>query len=290
MKFVFDAIGTKWQVDIYDQISKNDSVLLLEKINNRIKKYDVVYSRFQDDSLVTKMSLKKGMYKLPDDAKNLIEIYENIYNLTSGAVTPLIGQLLVDSGYDSKYSLFQKRKLNPPPMWNDAIDYSFPNITLKVPVLLDFGAAGKGYLIDIVSKILEKNNITSYCIDAGGDIKFANKNNGTLRVGLENPNNISQVIGVVEIKNKSICGSAGNRRKWGNYHHIFNPMTMEPVKDIIATWVISDLALTADAVATALFFVQPKILSNDYNFEYLVLNADRTINISPKFPGEIFSK
>ena len=40
---------------------------------------------------------------------------------------------------------------------------------MKQAAMLDFGAAGKGYLVDIVGQVLENHGIKNYVIDAGGD-------------------------------------------------------------------------------------------------------------------------
>ena len=65
---------------------------------------------------------------------------------------------------------------------------------------------------------------------------------------------------------------------------------MKPVDNILATWATSKTALIADAMATCLFFVSNKLLLKDYDFEYLVLYADRSIEVSSKFPIELFKK
>ena len=160
-KFEFQAIGTTWQIDIKDSISTEVEVLLLQKIKERIALFDIAYSRFRDDSLVTLMSRKSGRYLLPDDADKMISIYEKVFRITNGLVTPLIGQVLVDAGYDANYSLEQKT-LTRPRDWDEVLVWQKPFLTLNYPALLDFGAGGKGYLVDIVSEVLEDNGIKSY--------------------------------------------------------------------------------------------------------------------------------
>ena len=159
---------------------------------------------------------------------------------------------------------------------------------LHKATLLDFGAAGKGYLVDLISQLLEAEGITTYCVDGSGDIFYKNAKNKKLRVGLENPQNTAEVIGVVEVCNQSICGSATNRRKWGNYNHIMNPNTLHSVQDIQATWVVANSALLADALATCLFLVKPEVLLADYNFEYVVIKNDMSIEHSAHLSGELF--
>lgn len=285
-KRTFEAIGTKWQIDIYENISSSKEEEIFRIIDERISVFDNNYSRFRADSLVTEMSKKIGEYTLPADAKPMIDLYENIYKITDGLVTPLIGNLISDAGYDANYSLKQKGELNIPPKWEEALEYNFPKLKIKIPTILDFGAAGKGYLIDIVGKIIEENNIKSYCIDAGGDI--LHKGNESIRIGLENSTNTDEVIGIVNIKNQSICGSSGNRRAWGDFNHIINPKTLSSPKNISAVWTISKTTIIADAMSTCLFFVKPEIMEEKYNFDYLIVYSDRTYIKSNDFKAEMF--
>lgn len=288
MSFAFEAIGTKWLIDIYQPLSPEKEKELKQHIDARIAKFDTAYSRFRADSLVTAMSQKAGTYRLPDDAEPLIHIYKELFELTDGLMTPLIGQVLVDAGYDAEYSLRQKKPLQSPKALGDVVIFEKPNLILKEPALLDFGAAGKGYLIDLVGDVLEENGVVGYCVDAGGDIRHRDPKAEPLKIGLENPHDFSQAIGITSISNQSLCASAGSRRKWGNFHHIINPTTLSSVDKVIATWVIAPTTLVADALATALFFAEPAVLTSHYRFEYLVLFSDFSIKKSPAFPGELF--
>ncbi|MES3005833.1 MAG: FAD:protein FMN transferase [Patescibacteria group bacterium] len=286
--FEFEAIGTTWQIDITDVLDKGRRDGILKKIKDRIDIFDMNYSRFRADSLVTKMSQMVGAYELPEDAKLMINIYQRLYKLTGGSLTPLIGKVMEDAGYDPDYSLKTKTTLTQPPSWNEAVDYDFPYMYIKQPIMLDFGAAGKGYLIDIVAGILSDDGIERFTIDAGGDI--FHRGDKRVSIGLENPSDVTEVIGIASILNQSICGSAGNRRTWGDFHHIIDPYTLKSPRHLLATWVVADTALVGDALATALFFVSAEVLKAEYNFEYLVLNADHSIEKSEYFPAELFIK
>ncbi len=282
--YEFEAIGTHWQIDIY-----GDAFLekVKTKIQKRIAQFDAHYSRFRADSLVTLMSQKAGMYLMPDDAEEMLGLYEKVFRITEGAVTPLIGQVLVDAGYDAEYSLVPKT-LTRPKQWDEVLSYSHPTLTLSEPALLDFGAAGKGYLIDIVGELLESEGIMSYCIDAGGDMRQRSMAGEVLRVGLEHPEHTEQAIGIAYITNRSLCGSAGNRRVWGDFHHIIDPHMLSSPRHILAVWAVADTTLLADMLTTALFFVSPEVLQTEFDFEYVILHADHSVTRSPDFPGEIF--
>ncbi len=299
MTFEFEAIGTHWKIQIEDEISDSVESDIFNSVRDRIAVYDQHYSRFRSDSLVTEMSQQIGMYELPSDAKPLFDLYERLYRLTNGSVTPLIGRLLEETGYDAQYSL-ETKPLHVPPTWNDAIEYDFPNIEIKQSVLIDVGAAGKGYLVDLVAGVLHEKGVRSFSINAGGDILHVHVGEGQappldstdhtepIRVGLEHPDDTSLAIGIAEISNESICGSAGNRRTWGKFHHILDPHTLKSPRHIKAVWVIAKTALLADALTTCLFFVEPEPLQMEFNFEYVILYADNSVKQSDKFRGELF--
>ncbi len=286
--FEFEAIGTFWKIDIQKELSSKEEALLLEKIIMRIGEFDKNYSRFRADSLVIEMSKREGEYELPQDADKMISLYKKMYDVTQGLVTPLIGQVLVDTGYDADYSLVPKTPTKPL-SWEEVMEWKSPILKMHVPSLLDFGAGGKGYLVDIVSEIFESEGIVSYCVDAGGDMRQRSGEEAPLSVGLEHPADLESVIGVVKILNMSLCGSAGNRRAWSTYHHIISPETLESPREFLAVWVIAENTLLADLLTTGLFFVKPEVLQEHFKFEYLILSSDYIVEKSPNFNAELFT-
>ena len=283
----FEGIGTKWQIDVYSSISEKDLGYVQLLIQKRVEAFERLYSRFRYDSYTNVTLNQRGTFTLPDDAEPLFTLYEKLYHITDGAFTPFIGQILIDAGYDADYS-FEIGKLHKSPHWDEVMEYTYPKITIKKPEILDFGAGGKGYLIDIVCDFLKENGIKEFCIDAGGDIRY--EYTKPIRIGLENPNDLSQAIGVVTIANTSLCASAGRRRKWGKYHHIINPHTLTSPEKVIATWVTAHTTLTADALATSLFLVESSTLLKHFSFEYLTLFSDNSFEKSPGFSAELFLK
>jgi thiamine biosynthesis lipoprotein len=286
---VFEAIGTRWQIEFNSGISKKRSEFIFGLIKTKIDEFDKTYSRFKSDSWVGKMAKQKGKYVLPEDGLPLLSLYFKLNKLTRGKFTPLIGQVLVDAGYDENYSLRPKALKNPLQL-EEVLLLDKKGLTLNNPCLLDFGAAGKGYLADLVSDILESNGVESYCVDAGGDIRIRSDFFKTSRVGLEDPDNPEKVIGVAEIRNESICASAGNRRKWDRFHHIIDPDTLSSTFKIYSTWVVAKTTMLADAMATCLFLVAPEILLKEYEFEYVILYSDFSVKKSDGFRGVLFVK
>jgi thiamine biosynthesis lipoprotein len=281
-KFSFEAIGTIWEIELFDCKKTNK---ILSAVKKCIDEFDKNYSRFRHDSMVTKMSQKAGEYALPNDAKPMLDLYYELYKVTDGLMTPLIGQTLSDAGYDADYS-FQPKVMRKTPYWEECIEYKFPKLTIKKPVLLDFGAAGKGYLVGIIGVILRAHGCIEFVINAGGDVLHHGVQ--PVEVALEHPENLDQAIGVAAIKNQALCGSAGNRRSWTGYNHIINPSTLKSPDHLKAVWVCAGSAMLADALTTALYFVDPQELLKSYNFEYAVIRQDLSLGYSGKFPARFF--
>jgi thiamine biosynthesis lipoprotein len=280
----FEAIGTHWTIELFGHAEVPDG--LVPAITKRIGEFDKHYSRFRKDSLVTAMSQKAGTYDLPPDAKPLLDLYQSFYKITNGAMTPLIGQALSDAGYDANYSL-QPKKITAPPSWEDALDYHWPQLTIKQPVLLDFGACGKGYLVDIISELLAEHGITSFLVNAGGDM--LHRGPAPVQISLEHPGDVTKSIGSVHLQNSSLCGSAGNRRAWAQYHHILDPQRLASPTHIRAAWACADSTMLADALTTALFFSEPQALLQRYKFNYALVLEDYSLTYSAGFPATFFS-
>lgn len=285
----FEAIGTHWVLDCFDVENSKTKDLIEEEINLLIEEFDKTYSRFRNDSIITKIASKSGIYEFPERDISFLELYEKLYKITDGKFTLLIGRVLEQSGYDKNYSLVPQ-KIDKLPKNSEIFTTNKNVLEIKKPFILDFGGLGKGYLIDLISEIFKKHKIFTFTIDGGGDI--LNKTEGTkpIRVGLENPNNFEEVIGVMSVLNQSICASSGSRRKWGKFHHIIDPTTLQSPENILSTWAIADTTLIADAMATCLFLTSPEKLKKYFKFEYLILNSNFTINKSDGFNAELFIK
>lgn len=285
-KLAYEAIGTHWDLQVGESVDESTWQTLIQAIDARTAAFDQTYSRFRADSLVTTMSQQAGIYSLPADGYDLLQFYEKLYKATDGQVTPLIGQVLADAGYDAQYSLKQK-PLTRPPEWADVITYNHRHITLSQPALLDFGAAGKGYLVDILGDLITQAGISAFTINASGDILHRSTDGQTITVGLESPLDSSEVVGIARLGNQSLCASSGSRRKWQDFHHIVNPHTLKPVHDIVATWAIANDTMTADGLATALFFTNPQELRQQFSFTYATLDTHMELSYSPDFPLQL---
>lgn len=281
--WTFEAIGTAWQVDTRAPLP----AALEADVLGRVERFDRTWSRFRDDSLVADIAREAGDWALPDEADALLSLYDQLHDITGGAVNPLVGRRLSDLGYDAGYSLVAVVDPAPVPPWN-TVAWRRPVLTTREPVLLDVGAAGKGLLVDLLAGILH-GQVDQFTIDASGDLIHGGAS--PLRVALEHPSDPGLAIGVAELApGLALCASATNRRAWGDgLHHVLDGRTGRPADDVVATWVVADTCLLADGLATAHFFAGADLLVERFRHEFVRVHADGRVEWSADFPGEVFA-
>ncbi|HEY4226163.1 MAG TPA: FAD:protein FMN transferase [Pseudolysinimonas sp.] len=284
--WTFDAIGTTWRIDTAEPLPD----AARRAVAARVERFDHDWSRFREDSLVTRIARHPGRHRLPDDAPALLALYRELYEATDGRVSPLVGRTLESLGYDAGYRLTPASTPAPVPSWDDAISWDGEHLDTATEVLLDVGAAGKGYLVDIVSELLTAHGIPQHVVDASGDLRTVGV---PLRVALEHPADPTKAIGVVELSggpaDAALCASASNRRAWGGgLHHVLDAVTGEPTADVIATWAIAATAALADGAATALFFDTATNFYRLHNVVTIRMFANGRVERSPSFTGELF--
>lgn len=282
--FSFAGIGTDWEVSTPLPLPSQVPSQLLATV----EEYDAAWSRFRADSLVTKLAGSAARFEFPPEAARLGSLYQELYRITGGAMTPLIGGSLERLGYDAGYSLVPSGPALPAPAWEGLLEWAGTSIGSSRPLVLDIGAAGKGLLVDLLAEVLRAQGLTEFLIDASGDMLHS----GTepLRIGLEHPYQPTQAIGVVELFNSALCASAANRRAWGDgLHHVLDGATGKPVSTVVATWSTAATAMEADALATALFLTDPATLEQDFDFDWLTVYSAGNAAFSAHFEGTLFS-
>jgi thiamine biosynthesis lipoprotein len=278
----FDAIGTVWRIDSDQPLDD----ALKARVAARIEAYDRTWSRFRDDSAATRLR-SGGEHVFPAEAAELFALYDALDDLTGGGVTPFVGAALEQLGYDPAYTLVPRGPAAPAPAWSAARGGDPTALRVEPGTVLDVGAAGKGQLVDLVLDELTAGGAEHVLVDASGDLRAVGA--GAFRVGLEHPRDPARALGVAVPGERALCGSASNRRAWGDgLHHVLDGRTGAPVERIVAAWAVADTALVADGLATALFVCPPETLAERFDFEYVRVRSDGTLHYSPSFPGEVF--
>lgn len=229
---------------------------------------------------------------MPAEAAPLLEHLGALYELSRGAVSPLVGRSLETLGYDAHYTLRPRGDAHPAPRWEDALAWDGARLTTLTPVVLDVGAAGKGQLVDLVAALVREAGVEAATVDASGDLHH--RGGRPLRIGLEHPQHAGHAIGVAELAEGGFAASATNRRAWGaGLHHVLDATTGLPVHRYRASWVLAREAMVADGAATALLIVDPDTAQRlpaalGGGVSWARMRADGRVESSPDFPAELF--
>jgi thiamine biosynthesis lipoprotein len=284
-RFDFDAIGTRWSIATAVPVG----VATRRAIERTVERYDGTWSRFRPDSAVRRLAETGGPVDLGPEALEILPLLLDLADATSGAMTPLIGGSLEHLGYDPAYSLTPGEGYRPAPETTTLV-LDGTRASLREPAVLDVGAAGKGQLVDLVLALLRADGHADAIVDASGDLRVLGR---PVRVALEHPFDPTVAIGTVEVADQALAGSAVNRRAWAavdgrGLHHVLDGRTGRPVETIAATWALADTAMLADALATALFFLEPDALARRYPFRFVRMWTDGRAHWSSDLPGEVF--
>ncbi len=245
-----DALGTGLLVH-------TESVLddeIRDRIGSFIHEYEVVLSGFRDDSIVGRMrtAAHGGTFDFPDWASGLFGLYDRLFAATDGATDPCVGEDLIRLGYDESYSFTPApdaaehagAQSTDEPFGQPTLSGTAPALIAHSPVALDFGACGKGYLVDLLAGMLGDGaghpQPIQYVIDAGGDLLV--HTDEPIAIALEDPADPANAVGAVEISHGAFCASSPSRRHWSDaaghqLHHLLNAIDGLPVDDVAATWV-----------------------------------------------------
>jgi FAD:protein FMN transferase len=186
---------------------------LRQLILKRIDDFERTYSRFRDDSLVAHIAAahEGGRFVFPEDSTVLFDLYDRLYEATGGgAVDPLVGRRLELLGYDRMYSLIpapaavREAEALARPKWSSDFIRDGTTVITHAPLVIDVGAAGKGYLVDLVSEVLQTARVTDHLIDGSGDLRHSGQ--PPIRIGLEHPFDPTLVIGVSNLRDAARLG------------------------------------------------------------------------------------
>lgn len=127
-------------------------------------------------------------------------------------------------------------------------------------IKLDLGGIAKGYVTELVGNYLEENNINSYIINAGGNVKVGKAyNKDNFVVGITNPDNPSSIFTKLNINNLSVVTSGSYQRYCTlsdkTYSHIIDPITKYPSSYMKSVTVVGLSSSLSDIYSTYLYLL-----------------------------------
>lgn len=287
--FSFSALGTQWTLladgEIFDEGTQ-------KAILDEVARFENRFSRFRPQSEVNQFRTSTaGTYAISQEFAVLLRRGEILRTLTSGRYDPAVGGILEHAGYDQHYRMEPDDELAgyTLPAWT----LSGNKVTVNGPVAFDFGGIGKGYCIDLVATVLKKQGYQYFLVEGGGDMYGTSKRDGGgFRVALEWPGKQDTAFGVVELRHQGVAASDSFKRRWGStWHHIVDPLTKEPIVNVIGCAAVAPSAFAADCMTSGLFLApreRYEELVEELQAEYVVFEQGGSARVSAHWSGELF--
>lgn len=241
--------------DIFDDIDYLYSSY--HKLSNRYEEYDNVINIYYLNEV-----LDDGEEIVIDDRlSDIIELgllyydkTDGLFNIAAGNLT-LVWKNFIDSCDTIPSSNDLDVNINIDDIKLDGNTYTKYN-----DIKLDLGGITKGYVTELVGNYLEDNGISSYIINAGGNVKVGKAyGKDNYIVGVTDPDSTNNIFTKVNVNNLSVVTS-GNYQRYCEldgdiYSHIINPVSKYPSNYMQSVTVISDSSTIGDIYSTYLYLL-----------------------------------
>jgi thiamine biosynthesis lipoprotein len=161
---------------------------------------------------------------------------------------------------------------------------------------IDLGGIAKGYAVDRAYEVLRARGYGNMIVNAGGDMRVGGrKPNGPWAIGIQNPRDRSRILATFDAEGTSVATSGDYERYFEvdgiRYHHLLNPFTGFPARQCRSVTILAKDALSADALATAVFVMGPRkglrLIEALEGIEGLIVSAEGDIIQSEGLKGKI---
>ena len=306
-KFLF---GTYIKIIVYSD-NKEKAMQSIEKAFNEIQRIDEKYNSKSEGSLIYNLNNSDNKtVKLDEEGIKLFEGIKKSYELSKHKYDITIAPLLELWGFTDETIELSTLKLPTKEeidftktfVGYDKVNISEDGIlTIESPVKeIDTGSFLKGYAISKAKEILKADGIKSAFITSisSMDLIGTKPEGKPWKIGLQNPENPSEILGIVPLKNRAM-GVSGDYQTYVEidgkmYHHILDKDTGYPVEDKKMVVVLCDNAFEADLLSTT-FFLMPIDKAINYvnsrdDLEILIVDKDMNIITSKNFEYEEVKK
>ena len=276
------AMDTYMQLDVY---GKQES---LDKLKSEIERLDDLLSSTNEKSDIYRVN-QSGTAEASEDTASLVKRSLELCKQTNGSLDITVYPIVEKWGFISQnYTIPSKSELNAllKNVGYDRVKSDGKKITVPSGCKLDLGAVAKGYAADRAKEILNDEGVDSALLNLGGTVlAYGKKPNGeNWKVGVTDPENTDEYMGVIECADK-IVATSGNYERYfeqggKRYCHIIDPKTGYPVDNGIASvTVISNDGTKNDALSTALFVMgvdkAKEFIKADGSFDCVILTNDK---------------
>jgi thiamine biosynthesis lipoprotein len=183
---------------------------------------------------------------------------------------------------------------------NIQIDEAKKTVKLaKDKTQIGLGGIAKGYGVDMAVKVLEKAGLTSFFVQAGGDLFARGKkpDGKEWMAGIRDPRGKSsqQYFAMLPISDHAFSTAGDYERSYvvggKRYHHIIDPRTGYPATACRSVTIWAPTALLADEIDDAVFILGPEkglaLVESLDGVGAVVVDAKNNVWVSKRLQGKL---
>lgn len=265
------TMGTTWQVKIVAGFF-TDTSDLKKKIETRLKEINKSMSTYDKTSEISRFNDMVTPYEkfyVSDDFLRVLVVAEELFRVTGrawdGTIKPLV-DIWGFSGPEDGRQVPEREEIKVvlKDIGFDRVEISEQGYIVKTnpSITLDLASIAKGYAVDSVAELLERNGINNFLVEIGGEVYVSGfkADGGKWRIGINTPLKDAprdDVFKAVSLANRAVATS-GDYRKFFEiggkmYSHVLDPVTGHPVSNgVVSVSVVAGTCTFADGLATAL--------------------------------------
>lgn len=160
----------------------------------------------------------------------------------------------------------------------------------KIGMRIDVGGIGKGYAADQAVTVMQKAGAVAGVVALSGDIKtFGRLPDGRkFPVGIQHPRQEGAVLAWIDLQDEAIS-TAGDyerffERDGVRYHHILDPLTLQPARACQSVTVIAKEGVWADGLDTGIFVMGAesgmRLVESLPDVEAVIVDHDGLVHVS----------
>ncbi len=137
------------------------------------------------------------------------------------------------------------------------------SVEIPAGFALDLGGVAKGYAADDALRAMMNAGAEAGLVNIGGDIAVFGERpgGGPWRIGIQHPRTPGELFAVLELEDEAVATSGDYQRYFieddDRYHHLLDPKTGHPARELVSVTVVAPSCVLADAYATAVFILGP---------------------------------
>jgi thiamine biosynthesis lipoprotein len=247
---------------------KHQIMALLDEINGQMSTYleDSELSSFNQNTSTDWVPVSAPLFTVLKEAQRISRLTNGAFDVTVGSLVNLWGFGPDPMKFVAPDDALIQARLNKIGYKYLSIKEESLAVKKAIPDLyVDLSAIAKGYTVDQVGLLLEKNGITDYMVEIGGEISVRGKNANAApwHIAIEKPTPDTRVIAkVVGISDIAMATSGDYRNFFEGdgirFSHTIDPRTGRPITHKLASvTILSKTTMEADALATAIMVLGP---------------------------------